>query len=229
MHPGDSRLRCPADLSALEPAFPGTALIRTLILKLILKFAEPTRLRAAGRGMCFPGPGATPGKTLPKSSTSSSKLSTNRTSTVIGTDTMEFVIPRCAPSWSGQLTIRTVPPLQPKNSRIVGPRRRRDGATLDDFLHSTVLMSVPAVCIKTAVTIFLSIGEAGPFTAAGRPGRLCRHRTLDTTFGQPDPSIPWGCPPTFPLAGCSSETGDRPLLNQCIFKTELTGRKIPRA
>jgi transposase len=124
---------------ALERAFPGTILTRSLVLELLIKYAGPTGLRAAGRGNMLRWARNHSRKDPAALIDSVFAAWGEQTVTVAGTEAVELVIPRVAAQIKELKHQRT----------IVAEEVEK---FLDDFPFSTVLMSMPGVGIKTAAT-----------------------------------------------------------------------------
>jgi hypothetical protein len=139
---------------ALERAFPGTVLTRSLVLELLIKYAGPTGLSAAGRSnvlrCALNHSRKDPANLVDAIFTALGE----QTVTVAGTEAVELVIPRVAAQIKELKHQRT----------IVADEVEK---LLDDFPLSQVLMSTPGVGIKTATTIPLTIGDASSLKTAG--------------------------------------------------------------
>jgi hypothetical protein len=81
---------------ALERAFPGTVLTCSLVLDLLIKYAGPTGLRAAGRGNVLRWAGNHTRKDPAKLIDAVFKALGGQSVTVAGTQAVELVIPRVA-------------------------------------------------------------------------------------------------------------------------------------
>ncbi|PVE18416.1 IS110 family transposase [Arthrobacter sp. Bz4] len=139
---------------SLERVFVGTILTRTLVLDLLIKYAGPTGLRAAGRGNVLRWARNHSRKDPTKLINEIFAALEEQTVTVIGTDAVELVIPRVAAQ---------IKELKHQRAIVAAEVEK----LLDDFPLSIVLMSMPGVGIKTAATILLTIGDASTFTTAG--------------------------------------------------------------
>lgn len=139
---------------ALERAFPGTVLTRPLVLDLLIKYAGPTGLRAAGRPNVLRWARNHSRKDPAKLIDAIFAALGEQTVTVAGTEAVELVIPRVAAQIQELKHQRTIVAAEVEK-------------LLDDFPLSRVLMSMPGVGIKTAATILLAIGDASSFKTAG--------------------------------------------------------------
>ena len=139
---------------ALERAFPGTILTRSLVLELLIKYAGPTGLRAAGRGNVLRWARNHSRKDPAALIDTVFAALGEQTVTVAGTEAVELVIPRVAAQIKELKHQRT----------IVAEEVEK---LLDDFPLSKVLMSMPGVGIKTAATILLAIGDGSSFRTSG--------------------------------------------------------------
>jgi transposase len=140
---------------ALERAFPGTILTRSLVLELLIKYAGPTGLRAAGRGNMLRWARNHSRKDPAALIDSVFAALGEQTVTVAGTEAVELVIPRVAAQ------IKEL-----KHQRTIVAEEEVE-KLLDDFPFSKVLMSMPGVGIKTAATILLAIGDGSSFRTSG--------------------------------------------------------------
>ncbi|GLB69443.1 IS110 family transposase [Arthrobacter mangrovi] len=139
---------------ALERAFPGDTLTRQLVLDMLMKYAGPTGLRAAGRGNVLRWARNHSRKDPVHLIDAVFTALGEQTVTVTGTEAVELVIPRVA----GQIK-------ELKQQRAIVAEEVEK--LLDDFPLSKVLMSMPGVGIKTAATILLTIGDGSSFETAG--------------------------------------------------------------
>ena len=139
---------------ALERAFPGDTLTRQLVLEMLIKYAGPSGLRAAGRGNVLRWARNHSRKDPVHLIDAVFTALGEQTVTVTGTEAVELVIPRVA----GQIK-------ELKQQRAIVAEEVEK--LLDDFPLSKVLMSMPGVGIKTAATILLTIGDGSSFETAG--------------------------------------------------------------
>ncbi|MGP5014779.1 IS110 family transposase [Glutamicibacter ardleyensis] len=135
---------------SLERVFVGTIITRTLVLDLLIRYAGPTGLRAAGRRNVLRWARnhtrKDPSKVIEEIFTAPGE----QTVTVISADAVELVIPRVAAQIKELKHQRSIVASQVKKLPL-----------------SIVLMSMPEVCIKTAATRLLIIGDASTFASAG--------------------------------------------------------------
>lgn len=139
---------------ALERAFPGDTLTRQLVLDMLIKYAGPSGLRAAGRGNVLRWARNHSRKDPAHLIDAVFTALSEQTVTVAGSEAVELVIPRVA----GQIK-------ELKQQRAIVAEEVEK--LLDDFPLSKVLMSMPGVGIKTAATILLTIGDGSSFETAG--------------------------------------------------------------
>jgi transposase len=139
---------------ALERVFPGDVLTRALVLDMLIKYAGPTGLRAAGRANVLRWARNHSRKDPAKLIEAVFTALNEQTVTVTGTEAVELVIPRVA----GQIK-------ELKHQRAIVAAEVEK--LLDDFPLASVLMSMPGVGIKTAATILLTIGDGSSFKTAG--------------------------------------------------------------
>lgn len=139
---------------ALERAFPGTVLTRTLVLEMLVKYAGPTGLRAAGKGAVLRWARNHSRKDPAKLVDAVFTALGEQTVTVAGTEAVELVIPRVAAQ---------IKELKQQRAIVAEEVEK----LLDDFPLAEVLMSMPGVGIKTAATILLTIGDGSSFPTAG--------------------------------------------------------------
>lgn len=139
---------------ALERAFPGTILTRSLVLELLIKYAGPTGFRAAGLGNVQRWARNHSRKDPAALIDTVFAALGEQTVTAAGTEAVELVIPRVAAQIKELKHQRT----------IVAEEVEK---LLDDFPLSKVLISMPGVGIKTAATIRLAIGDGSSFRTSG--------------------------------------------------------------
>jgi hypothetical protein len=121
---------------------------------MLIKYAGPDGLRAAGRGNVLRWARNHTRKDPATLIDAVLKALGEQSVTVAGTQAVELVIPRVAAQ---------IKELRHQRAIVAEEVEK----LLDDFPLSGVLMSMPGVGIKTAATILLTIGDAGTFRTAG--------------------------------------------------------------
>lgn len=139
---------------ALERVFAGTRLTNTLSLDLLARYGGPTGLATAGPASVKAWAPKTKHRGVDKLVDEVFTALAQQTVTVIGTATVETIVPRMAEQ------IKT---LKTQRAQLAVEVER----LLDDFPLRDVLISMPGVGTKTAATILLAIGDASAFPTAG--------------------------------------------------------------